>query len=142
MNELVVEAVLSAPPAAVFEAVRDIEAMERELPAFKRVEVSERTPDGFVATMYEEYGGREVVITSRFRWQVGEWVSYEHIDGPYGVNRGRFSVAPHPDGTLLTHAHETEQDISEGTTLRADWVELMDQQHAALERIAQARASA
>ena len=39
---------------------------------------------------------------------------------------------------LLVHAHETEQDISEGSKLRNDWIELMDQQHAALERIAQA----
>jgi ribosome-associated toxin RatA of RatAB toxin-antitoxin module len=138
MNALVVETVIAAPPQAVFEAVRDIEAMERELPAFKRVEVSERTDDGFVATMYEEYGGREVVISSRFAWQEGEWVSYEHIDGPYGVNRGRFTVSPHDGGTLLVHSHETEQDISEGTKLRADWIELMAGQHAALERIAQA----
>jgi ribosome-associated toxin RatA of RatAB toxin-antitoxin module len=139
MNELVVETVVAASPQAVFEAVRDIEAMERELPAFQRVEVAERTPEGFVATMYEEYGGREVVITSRFRWAEGEWVAYEHLDGPYGVNRGRFVVVPHAGGTLLTHTHETEQDISEGTKLRADWIALMHDQHAALERIAQAR---
>lgn len=139
MNALTVETVLDAPLAAVFAAILDIEALGAEIPAFQRVEVRERSDDGYVATMHEHYGGRDVVITSRFRWADGRWVSYEHLDGPYGVNRGRFSVSAEGGRTRLTHAHETEQDIAEGTSLRADWIALMNDQHRAIERIAQAR---
>jgi hypothetical protein len=140
VNTLTVETVLDAPVAAVFDAILDIEALGAEIPAFQRVEVHERTADGYLATMHEHYGGRDVVITSRFRWADGEWVSYEHVDGPFGVNRGRFVVSSEGDGTRLVHSHETEQDIDEGTALRADWIALMDQQHAAIERIARSRA--
>jgi ribosome-associated toxin RatA of RatAB toxin-antitoxin module len=139
MNRLTVETVLAAPVAAVFDAILDIEALGEEIPAFQRVEVRDRTHDGYVATMHERYGGRDVVITSRFRWAENEWVSYEHVDGPYGVNRGRFVVSPEGEGTRLVHEHDTEQDISDGTALRADWIALMDDQHAAIERIARAR---
>jgi|GEM_PF-6650460 len=140
MSTLTVETVLAAPVAAVFDAILDIEALGAEIPAFQRVEVRDRTDDGYVATMHEHYGGRDVVITSRFRWATNEWVSYEHLDGPYGVNRGCFVVSADDAGTRLVHEHETEQDISEGTALRAEWIALMDDQHAAIERIAQARA--
>ena len=140
MNKLTVETMLDAPVAAVFEAILDIEALGEEIPAFQRVEVRDRTDDGYVATMHEHYGGRDVVITSRFRWAVDQWVSYEHLDGPYGVNRGRFVVSREGEGTRLVHEHETEQDIAEGTALRAEWIALMDDQHAAIERIARSRA--
>jgi hypothetical protein len=136
MNRLVVETPIAAPITAVFETVRDIEALGQEIPAFRRVEVGERGDDYYLATMYEEYGGREVVITSRFRWSEPAWVSYEHVDGPFGVNRGRFSLSPAAGGTLLRHEHETEQDISEGTKLRDDWLALMADQHAAIGRLA------
>ena len=116
--------------------MQDIEALGAEIPAFQRVEVRERDEHGYLATMYEEYGGREVVITSRFAWSRPDWVSYEHVDGPFGVNRGRFSLAEADGGTLLRHEHETEQDIAEGTKLREDWLALMAQQHAAIGRIA------
>jgi ribosome-associated toxin RatA of RatAB toxin-antitoxin module len=140
VNTLTVETVLAAPVASVFAAILDIEALGVEIPAFQRVEVRDRTDDGYVATMHERYGGRDVVITSQFRWAENEWVSYEHLDGPYGVNRGRFVVSAEGDATRLVHEHETEQDIAEGTALRADWIALMDDQHAAIERIAQTRA--
>jgi ribosome-associated toxin RatA of RatAB toxin-antitoxin module len=137
VNRLVVETPIAAPVDAVFEAVRDIEALGEEIPAFQRVEVGERGDDSYLATMYEEYGGREVVITSRFAWSEPEWVSYEHVDGPFGVNRGRFVLSPaEGGGTVLRHEHETEQDISEGTKLRDDWLALMADQHAAIARIA------
>lgn len=137
MNVLVVETPIAAPVDAVFEAVRDIEALGEEIPAFQRVEVGERGDDSFLATMYEEYGDRQVVITSRFAWSEPEWVSYEHVDGPFGINRGRFVLTAAGEGrTLLRHEHETEQDISEGTKLRDDWLALMADQHAAIGRIA------
>lgn len=140
MNTLTVETVLDAPVAAVFDAILDIEALGEEIPAFQRVEVRDRTADGYTATMHEHYGGRDVVITSRFHWAVNQWVAYEHVDGPYGVNRGRFVVSGEGELTRLVHEHETEQEIAEGTPLRADWIALMDDQHAAIERIARSRA--
>jgi hypothetical protein len=136
VNRLLVETSIGAPVEAVFEAVRDIEALGEEVAAFQRVEMGERGDDFFFATMYEEYGGREVVITSRFAWSEPEWVSYEHVDGPFGVNRGRFVLSRAGAGTLLRHEHETEQDISDGTKLREDWLALMAEQHAAIGRLA------
>jgi ribosome-associated toxin RatA of RatAB toxin-antitoxin module len=136
------ETYVDATPQAVFDAVCDIEARARDVPAFQRVEVSERSDDGFVATMFEHYGGRDVVVTSRFRYDRPHWVSYEHVDGPYGENRGRFTIEPTGGGSRLHQLHETAQDISEGTTLRAEWLQLMAEQLDAIRRAAEGERAA
>jgi hypothetical protein len=121
----------------VFEEICNVEGRARDLPAFRRVEIRDRTDDGFVATMYEHYGGRDVVVTSQFRFQRPDWVTYEHIESPYGANSGTFTLTDVPDGTRVDQVHRTEQDISEGTTLRQEWIELMDQQLDAIRRAAE-----
>jgi ribosome-associated toxin RatA of RatAB toxin-antitoxin module len=136
VNRLAVTTRLAAPAEAVFDAILDIEALGEEIPAFQAVEVHDRDGESYLATMREHYGGRDVTITSRFTWERPAWVAYEHVDGPYGVNRGRFRIEPDGDGTRLRHEHETEQEIGEGTTLRSEWLALMESQHAAIERIA------
>ena len=84
--------------------------------------------------MYEHYGGRDVVVTSRFQFERPKWVSYEHVQGPYGVNTGRFTLEPTLGGTRLEQIHETEQDIAEGTPLREAWLKLMHDQLEAIRR--------
>jgi hypothetical protein len=134
------ETIVKAPPAAVFDETCDIEGRARDTPAFRRVEIDERSDDGFVATMWEHYGGRDVVVRSRFRFERPSWVSYEHLESPYGDNRGTFSIEETDEGTRLHHVHETRQDVSEGTTLRADWLQLMDEQLAGISAGAERRA--
>jgi ribosome-associated toxin RatA of RatAB toxin-antitoxin module len=128
LSRLEISGVVHAPPDAVFDAVCDIEARARNMEAFRRVEITERSPDGFVATMYEHYAGRDVVITSRFRFERPGWLTYEHLDGPFGVNRGRFTILAEGDATRVDHVHETEQDVAEGSELRDQWLRLMEDQ--------------
>lgn len=140
LSRLELSGEIGAPPEIVFEEICDIEARARDLPAFQRVEIAERTSDGFVATMYEHYGGRDVVVTSRFRFERPRWVTYEHLESPYGENRGRFTIEPAEGGAHVHHKHETAQDVSEGTTLRDEWLRLMEQQLEAIRLAAERRA--
>jgi hypothetical protein len=137
MQELARSIVVRAPRDRVFREICDIEARSRDLPAFRRVEIRERTDDGFIATMFEHYGGRDVVVTSRFRFRRPDWVTYEHVESPYGENSGTFSLTDVSGGTRIDHVHRTEQDISEGATLRGEWIELMDQQLDAIRKAAE-----
>jgi muconolactone delta-isomerase len=140
-SRLEAETIVNAPAGAVFEEACDIEARARDLPAFQRVEIDERTDDGFVATMWEHYGGRDVVIRSRFRFERPGWVTYEHLESPYGENRGRFTIEQTAEGTRLHQVHETKQDVSEGTTLRGEWLKLIDEQLDAIRAGAERRAA-
>ena len=140
-SRLEAETTVAAPTDAVFDETCDIEARARDLPAFRRVQIDERTDAGFVATMWEHYGGRDVVVRSRFRFERPAWVSYEHLESPYGENRGRFTIEPTPEGTRLHQIHETKQDVSEGTTLRDEWLTLMAEQLDAIRAGAERRAA-
>ncbi len=132
---------IRAGAETIFDEICDIEARSEDLPAFERVQIGERSADGFVATMYERYGGREVVITSQFRFERPRWVTYEHLQGPYGENRGRFTITETEDGCVLHQTHETSQDVSEGTELRKLWAEMISQQLEAI-RVAAERTDA
>lgn len=140
LQKLEIAGRVEAPPDAVFDAVCDIEARARDMPAFERIDIVERSPDGFVATMYEHYGGRDVVVTSRFHFDRPHWLTYEHIEGPHGENRGTFTIDSDGDATRLHHVHETSQDVSEGTALRDEWLCLMADQLDAIRRGAIRRA--
>lgn len=139
MAELASSIIVRADRDRVFREICNVEGRSRDLPAFQRVEIKDRTEEGFVATMYEHYGGRDVVVTSRFLFSEPDWVTYEHVESPYGANDGTFTLSDVPDGTRIDQVHRTEQDISEGTTLRQEWIDLMDQQleaiRAAAERV-------
>jgi hypothetical protein len=126
--------VIPAPLDAVYESVLDFEGRARDMPSFQAIEISDRSEDGFVAKMFEHYGGRDVVVTSRIRFERPSWVSYEHLESPYGENRGRFTLTATAGGTALHHVHETKLDISEGSTLRREWLALMDEQLSAIAR--------
>lgn len=128
-----------APLEVVFDKIADLEKRARDMPTMHRVEIVERNADGFVATMHEHYGGRDVVVTSRFHWERPRWISYEHLESPYGANRGRFTLTSDDDGTLVHHVHETEDDVSKGTELREQWLALMDEQLDAIRRGAEQR---
>jgi hypothetical protein len=138
-NSLEASTVVRAPAVVVFDEVCNIEGRVRDVPAFQRVDINERSDNGFVATMYESYGGHDLVITSRFRFERPNWVTYEHINGPSGQNRGRFTIRPTPRGTLLHQVHETLLDIAEGSTLRGEWLQLMKQQLDAIRIAAEGR---
>lgn len=140
-SQLEDEVVVAAPADAVFDEACDIEARARDLPAFQRVEIGERTADGFVATMWEHYGGRDVVVRSRFRFERPAWITYEHLESPYGENRGRFTIEETPAGTRLHQVHETKLDVSEGTTLREEWLVLIAEQLEAIRAAAERRAA-
>jgi ribosome-associated toxin RatA of RatAB toxin-antitoxin module len=140
VQKLEVSAIVKAPVEQVFDAVCDLEERTRNVPAFQRIEYRSRTADGYVATVFEHYGGRDVVVTSQYRFKRPGWLTYEHIEGPYGENRGKFTIEETPDGTRLHQVHETEQDISEGTALRDDWLKIMRDQLAAISRSAEVRA--
>jgi hypothetical protein len=140
-SELEAETEVDAPVDAVFDEVCDIEGRARDMPAFQRVEIRDRTDDGFVATMFEHYGGRDVVVTSRMRFERPAWMTYEHLESPHGDNRGRFTISGLPDGrTRLHHLHQTKQDVSAGTALRNDWLLLMADQLESIRRGAERRA--
>lgn len=138
-NSLEASTVVRAPADVVFDEVCNIEGRVRDVPAFQRVEIDERFEGGFVATMYENYGGRDVVVTSRFRFERPFWVTYEHLKGPSGQNRGRFTITATREGTLLHQVHETLMDVDEGTTLRGEWIQLMKQQLEAIRVAAEGR---
>ena len=140
-SRLETETIVGAPADAVFDETCDIEGRARSMPSFQRVEIDERTDNGFVATMWEHYAGRDVVVRSRFRFERPRWLTYEHLESPYGENRGTFTIEEAPDGTRLHQVHETKQDVSEGTTLRAEWLALMDEQLAAIRSGAERRAA-
>lgn len=129
---------IQAPIDRVFDEICNVEARAKDLPAFRRVEIRDRSPSGFIATMYEHYGERDVVVTSQFTFQRPDWVTYEHLESPYGQNRGRFSLTAVADSTRVDQVHETEQDISEGTPLRGEWVALTQQQLEAIRKACEA----
>jgi hypothetical protein len=131
--------IVRAPAVVVFDEVCNIEGRVRDVPAFQRVEIKERSADGFLATMYERYGGRDLVVTSRFHFERPNWVSYEHINSPMGQNRGRFTITLTREGTLLHQVHETLLDIGEGKPLRGEWLQLMKQQLEAIRAAAERR---
>jgi hypothetical protein len=138
-NTLEASTLVHAPADVVFDEVCNIEGRVRDVPAFQRVEIEERSADGFIATMYESYGGRDVVVTSRFEFERPHWVTYEHLKGPAGQNRGRFTLRSTREGTFLHQVHETLMDVSEGTTLRGEWIQLMKQQLEAIRVAAEGR---
>lgn len=125
---------IEAPIDRVFDEICNVEARSKDLPAFERVEIRDRSQSGFIATMYEHYGGRDVVVTSQFKFQRPDWVTYEHLESPYGKNQGRFSLTTVGSSTRVDQVHETEQDISEGTTLREEWIALTQQQLEAIRK--------
>jgi ribosome-associated toxin RatA of RatAB toxin-antitoxin module len=138
VNTLELSTTVNASAERVFDAVRDIRSRAEDMPAFRSVEVRDETDDGFVATMHEHYGGRDVVVTSRFRFERPVWLTYEHLESPYGSNRGKFTIEAAETACTLHQLHETEQDISEGTTLRDEWLALMQQQLDSIRRVAEA----
>ena len=111
------------------------------MPAFDRVEIQERTDNGFVATMWERSAARKSSSSRGSGSREPDWLSYEHLESPYGANRGKFTITETPDGTRLHQVHETTQDISEGTALRSEWLELISQQLAAIKAGAERRAA-
>lgn len=137
MNELHASIEVLAAAEAVFAAMIDIRARARDLDAFQRVDVFDESDHGFMATMHEHYGGRDVVITSRFRCERPSWLSYEHVDGPYGRNQGTFTIEDRGTSCTLQQTHRTEQDVSEGTALREEWLTLIRQQLEAIRRAAE-----
>ena len=139
-SRLEAETFVEAAPDAVFDEICDVEARARDMPAFQRVEIRARADDGFVATMFEHYGGRDVVVTSQFRFERPSWVTYEHLESPHGRNRGRFTITETPEGSRLHQVHETELDVSEGTALREEWLRLMADQLESVRRGAVRRA--
>jgi ribosome-associated toxin RatA of RatAB toxin-antitoxin module len=140
VNRLEASIAIDAPADVVFDVLRDIRARAEDVPAFRGVEIRDETSDGFVATMHEHYGGRDVVVTSRFRFERPAWLTYEHLESPYGANRGRFAIHAEGGHSVLHQVHETEQDVSEGTELRNEWVALMQNQLDAICRAAEQRA--
>ena len=70
------------------------------------------------------------------------WITYEHMEGPYGTNRGRYEIVPSGDATLVTQTHETEQDISEGSALREQWTLMIQQKLDAVRKEAEGAPSA
>jgi uncharacterized protein YndB with AHSA1/START domain len=141
MHRLEAEVTVNAPAETLFEALVDLRARAKDVPAFQRVTISDQIEHGFVATMHEHYGGRDVRVVSRFRYERPRSLTYEHLDGPYGTNRGTFTIDDDGTQRILRQVHETEQDVSHGTALRADWLELMDQLLASIKRDAEARAA-
>jgi ribosome-associated toxin RatA of RatAB toxin-antitoxin module len=128
MHSLESELVVDAPADVVFDVLRDIRARADDVPAFQEVEISHETDDGFIATMHEHYGGRDVRIVSRFRFERPVWLTYEHIEGPYGANEGRFTLTTEGTQTTIRQIHRTEQDVSVGSELREQWLKLMRDQ--------------
>jgi ribosome-associated toxin RatA of RatAB toxin-antitoxin module len=139
VNKLEASTTVNASAEKVFDAVRDIRARAEDMPAFQSVEIRDETDDGFVATMHEHYGGRDVVVTSQFRFERPVWLTYEHLESPYGFNRGRFTIEQRETSCTLHQLHETVQDVSEGTTLREEWLVLMQQQLDSIRRAAEAQ---
>ena len=139
MHSVECEVEIEAPVEAVFDVLRDIQAWASDLPAFQRVEITEETNDSFIATMHEHYGGRDVTIVSRFGGERPTKLSYEHLDGPYGENRGTFTLRPHERGTTLNQVHMTEQNLSDDASLREQWQGLMRDQLEAIKRAAEGR---
>jgi hypothetical protein len=141
VQQLRVSILIHAPADSIFDEICDLEARVRDTPAYKRVEFLSRDDNGFVATMYEHYGGKDVVVTSRFQFERPRWVTYEHLQGPYGVNRGRFTIEATAGGTQLEQVHETEQDLAEGSALRTEWLNMMHGQLDAIRAKVETRAA-
>jgi hypothetical protein len=140
LHKLEAELSVTAPADVLFDALIDLHARSKDVPAFRQVAISNRERDGFTATMHESYGGRDVVIVSRFRYQRPAWLSYEHVQSPYGANRGMFTILDRGNQRVLHQVHETEQDVPEGSALRTEWLDLMGQLLASIKLDAETRA--
>jgi hypothetical protein len=134
------EVPVDAPASDLFDALIDIRARAKDVAAFQKVAIESEEESGFTATMHESYGGRDVVIVSRFRYERPVWLTYEHIESPYGANQGRFTIVDHGTECVLRQLHETEQDVSEHSTLRDQWLELMHELLTSIKRDAESRA--
>lgn len=141
IHRLEAEVTVGAPSEAVFDALVDLRARARDVPAFREVAIGGETEDGFIATMHEQYGGRDVVVVSRLRFQRPSWLTYEHLESPYGTNRGTFTIYNDGKRRILRQVHETEQNVSDGTALREDWLEFMRQLLTSIKRDAEERAT-
>jgi hypothetical protein len=138
-HRLEAQLVVEAPAEVLFDALCDLRARAKDVPAFEQVVIRESTGDGFIAEMREHYGGRDITVISKFRVERPFSLSYEHLESPYGVNRGKFTIHDTGDRRLLHQVHETEQDVSPGTALRDDWLRLMHEILGSIKRDAEAR---
>src|SRR5206468_10771624 len=66
LSRLTVSARMRAPADRVFDLLTDVGARVGQGAAYKKVEVTDRTADGFIARFHEHYGGRDLVILSHF----------------------------------------------------------------------------
>ncbi len=136
MSNIQVETVLHVTPEEAWDSLYDIEERSKHLSSSRGVEIVSSSEDEMIVKMDEVVDGDEVTVTSRFRFLRPEWLAYEHIEGPFGVNQGRFDISAHPEGCLITHRHESEQDLDARPTLRADWIKMMHEMHETIELVA------
>src|SRR5262245_50050275 len=107
IHRLEAKVAVDAPTETLFEALVDLRARAKDVPAFQRITISDEVEDGFIATVQEHYGGRDVRVVSRFRFERPRSLSYEHLDSPYGTNRGTFTIADDGTQRILSQVHET-----------------------------------
>lgn len=136
MDELELTTRIDATPEAIFAAVLDIEGQAAQMEHLRGVEVLESTPDSMVVRMDEHVDGVDVSITSRFRFGAPNWVTYEHVESPFGANEGRFEIVDRGDRCELHQTHRTEQDLDSRPTLRDDWVAMMRRIHTTISALA------
>lgn len=136
MNVIQVETVVHVTPEEAWDSLYNIEERSKHLSSSRGVEILSSSADEMTVRMDEVVDGEDVTVTSRFRFQRPSWLAYEHIEGPFGINQGRFDLSPHPEGCLITHRHESEQDLDAKPTLRADWIAMMHEMHETIEMVA------
>lgn len=136
MDEISLTTHLEAEPSAVFAALLDQPGQCELLDHMERVEVLEQNEQDMLVRMHEIVDGAQVTVTSRFRFQPDEWVTYEHVESPFGENRGRFEIVPRTTGCDLKQTHSTEQDLDAVPTLRDDWTRMMASIHSVVGQLA------
>lgn len=136
MSSIEVSTVLKVTQAEAWDSLYDIEARSAHIESFRGLEVLSRSDDEMIVRMDEHVDGADVTVTSRFRFERPNYLAYEHIEGPFGKNEGRFELSPHAEGCVVLHRHESEQDLDVKTSLRDEWIKMMHNMHATIELVA------
>ncbi len=94
MREVKRSALVSQPPAKLFELINDIESYPQFLPWCTHTRVQSRTPREIVATLGVRQGALTGEFTTRNKLEPDRAITMELVSGPFRTLEGQWLLTP------------------------------------------------